>query len=128
MFHNIRKLFKRSEDFIPLPAGFDSKIFREVMERAITPEQQTKVLRTTYHLTRLWSGGNAAHIPQVVVMVEATYPHLEHMADLEIFSSEWLAELATVMQLTAASADVLVSQSEQFRQLLHEALANVRSD
>ena len=128
MFDNIRKLFKRSDDFIPLPAGFDSKIFRVVMERAITPEQQTKVLRTTYHLTRLWPGGNSARIPEIMVMVEATYPHLEHMADLEIFSSDWLAELATVMQLTTGSADGLVSQSEQFKQLLREALENVRSD
>ena len=98
------------------------------MVQAITPEQQTKVLRTTFHLTQLWKGGNSAHIPQVIVMVEATYPHLEHMADLEIFSSDWLAELATVLQLTADSADDLVSQSEQFKELLREALDNVKSD
>jgi len=128
MFDSIRKLFKRSDDFIPLPKGFDSKIFRQVMVQAITPEQQTKVLRTTFHLTQLWKGGNSAHIPQVIVMVEATYPHLEHMADLEIFSSDWLAELATVLQLTADSADDLVSQSEQFKELLREALDNVKSD
>jgi len=128
MFDNIRKLFKRNDDFIPLLAGFDSKIFREIMERAIPPEQQTKVLRTTYHLTQLWPGGNSARIPELMVMVEATYPHLEHMADLEIFSTNWLAELAIVMQLTTGSAGGLVGQSEQFKQLLREALDNVQPD
>jgi hypothetical protein len=128
MFDSIRKLFKRSDDFIPLPEGFDSEIFRQVMVRAISPEQQTKVLRTTYHLTQLWKYGNAAHIPQVIVKVKTNYPHLKRMADLEIFSSDWLAELATVMQLTADSADVQESQSEQFKQLLREALDNVKSD
>lgn len=98
------------------------------MVRAITPEQQTKVLRTTYHLTQLWPGGSSARIPQVIVMIEATYPHLEHMADLEIFSTDWLAELATVMQLTTGSTDGLAGQSEQFRQLLREALDNVKPD
>lgn len=128
MFDNFRKLFKHSDDFIPLPVGFDSKIFREVMVRAITPEQQTKVLRTTYHLTQLWPGGSSARIPQIIVMIEATYPHLEHMADLEIFSTDWLAELATVMQLTTGSTDGLAGQSKQFRQLLREALDNVKPD
>ncbi len=128
MFDNIRKLLKRNDEFIPLPLGLDSKIFNQVMVQAITPEQQTKVLRTAFHLTQLWKYGNTAHIPQVIVMVEATYPHLERMADLEIFGSDWLAELATVMQLTSDSADGLVSQSEQFEQLLREALDNVKSD
>ena len=98
------------------------------MEQAITPEQQTKVLRTAFHLTQLWKGGNTAHIPQVIVKVEATYPHLERMADLEIFGSDWLAELATVIQLTSDSADGLVSQLEQFEQILREALDNAKSD
>jgi len=98
------------------------------MERARSPEQQTKVLRTAYHLTQLWPGGDSARIPGVMVMVKATYPHLAHMADLEIFSTSWLAELAIVMQLTAGSADSLAGQSEQFKQLLREALDNVNSD
>lgn len=128
MFDNIRKLLKQSDKSIPLPAGFDPKIFSLVMERAISPEQQTKVLRTAYHLSQLWKGGDASHIPQVIVMVEATYPHLERMADLEIFGTDWLAELATVIQLTAGSADSLAGQSEQFKQLLWEALENVKSE
>jgi hypothetical protein len=128
MFDNIRKLLKRNDEFIPLPVGLDSKIFNQVMVQAITPEQQTKVLRTAFHLTQLWKGGNTAHIPQVIVKVEATYPHLERMADLEIFGSDWLAELATVIQLTSDSADGLVSQLEQFEQILREALDNAKSD
>jgi len=128
MFDNIRKLLKHNDEFIPLPVGYDSKVFNQVMEHAITPEQQTKVLRTTYHLTQLWRGGETAHIPQIIVMVDATYPHLELMADHEIFGTDWLAELAIVMQLTAGSADGLVGQSEQFKQLMREAYENVKSD
>jgi hypothetical protein len=128
MFDNIRKLFKRSDDFIPLPAGYDEKIFSLVMERAITPEQQTNVLRTAYHLSQLWSGGETANLLQIIVMVEPAYPHLARMADLEMFGTEWLAELAKVVELTTGSADNLVGQSEQFKQLLKEALDNVQSE
>lgn len=61
-------------------------------------------------------------------MVDAAYPHLEKMADLEIFGNEWLAELATVIKYTCGSADGLVGQSEQFKQLLRDAYENVNSD
>jgi len=128
MFDILRKLLKRNDDFIPLPAGYDEKIFRLVMERAITPEQQTNVLRTTYHLSRLWNGGETARLLQLIVMVEPAYPHLARMADLEMFDTEWLAELAIVIELTTGSADNLVGQSEQFKQLLREAYENVRTD
>lgn len=128
MFDNIRKLFRRGDDFIPLPPGFDPEIFREVMERAKTPQQQTRVLRTVYHLTRLWPAGKAVHIPRAMVMVNAAYPRLARMSNLEIFGTEWLAELAVVMQLTAGSTDGLASQPESFRQLLREALENLKPD
>lgn len=130
MFDNIKKLLKRNDEFIPLPVGFgfDPEIFSQVMERAITPEQQTRVLRTAYHLNQLWNGGDTENIPRIIVMVEAAYPHLERMADLEIFGTDWLAELAIVMRLTAGSADGLVGQSEQFKELLQEAFENVKSD
>jgi len=128
MFDNIRRLFKKGDEFIPLPVGIDTKVFNQVMVRAISPDQQTKVLRTAYHLTQLWNGGETAHIPQIIVMVNAAYPHLERMADCEIFDTDWLAELAIVMQLTAGSANGLVGQSEEFKQLLREALENVQPD
>ncbi len=124
----IRKFFGRSDELIPLPEGFDSKIFSQVMVRAKTPEQQTKVAHTAFYLARLWKDGNSAHIPQVMAMVEATYPHLERMADLEPLSSDWLAELATAMQLTAESADDLVRETEEIDQLLRAALDNSKSD
>lgn len=128
MFDNLRKFFKRKEDFIPLSLDCDPEVFNVVMTRAITPEQQTGVLRTAYHLTRLWSGGETAHIPRFIVTVNATYPHLERMADLEIFGDEWLAELAVVIKLTSGSANGLVGQSEQLKQLLREAYENVKAD
>ena len=128
MFNNIKKLFRRNNEFIPLPLGYDPQVFNLVMTRAISTEQQTKVLRTAYHLTRLWGGGETAHIPQIIVTLESNYPHLERMADLEMFGDAWLAELATIMKLTSGSADGLAGQSEQFRQLLHEAYENVKSD
>jgi hypothetical protein len=117
MFNNIKKLFRRNNEFIPLPVGYDPQVFNLVMTRAISPEQQTRVLRTAYHLTQLWNSNETARIP-----------HLERMADLEMFVDEWLAELATIMKLTSGSADGLVSQSEHFRQLLREAYENVKSD
>lgn len=128
MFAALRKLFKRNDDFIPLPPGYDPEVFNSVLARAISPEQQTRVLRTAYHLTQLWNGEKTAHIPRIIVMVEASYPHLERMSDLEIFSDEWLAELAIVIKYTTGSADGLVGQSEQFKQLLREAYENVKSD
>ena len=128
MFDNLRKLLKRKDDFIPLPVGYDEKIFRLVMERAITQEQQTNVLRTTYHLSRLWNGGETAKVLELIVIVEPAYPHLARMADLEMFGTEWLAELAKVIELTTGSADNLVGQSEQFKQLLREAYDNVKAD
>lgn len=126
MFDHIRKLFHRGDEFIPLPPGFDPEIFREVMGRAKTPQQQTRVLRTVYHLTRLWPAGEAAHIPRAMIMLDAAYPRLARMSNLEMFGSEWLAELAAVMQLTAGSADGLASQPESFRQLLRAALENLK--
>jgi hypothetical protein len=128
MFNNIKKLFRRNNEFIPLPLGYDPQVFNLVMTRAISPEQQTRVLRTAYYLTRLWNGGETARIPRIIVTVEVNYPHLERMADLEMFGDEWLAELAIVIKLTSGSADGLVSQSEQFRQLLREAYENVKPD
>ena len=129
MFDSFRKLFRRNHDeFIPLPPGFDPRVFNSIMARAITPDQQTKVLRTAYHLTQLWNSEKTAHIPRIIVMVEAAYPHLERMADLEIFGNEWLAELSIVIRYTTGSADGLIGQSEQFKQLLHEAYENVKGD
>ena len=128
MFINIKKLFRRNNEFIPLPAGYDPQVFNLVMTRAISPEQQTRVLRSAYHLTQLWNSNETARIPQIIVTVEVNYPHLERMADLEMFGDEWLAELATIMKLTSGSADGLVSQSEHFRQLLREAYENVKPD
>jgi hypothetical protein len=128
MFNNIKKLFRRNNEFIPLPLGYDPQVFNLVMTRAISPEQQTRVLRTAYHLTQLWNGGETARIPRIIVTVEVNYPHLERMADLEMFGDEWLAELATIMKLTSGSADGFVSQSEHFRQLLREAYENVKPD
>jgi len=124
----IRKFFGHSDELIPLPEGFDSQIFSQVMVRAKTPEQRTKVAQTAFYLARLWKDGESAHIPQVMVMVEATYPHLEQMANLEPLSSDWLTELATVMQLTADSADDLVRETEEINQLLQAALDKPKSD
>jgi hypothetical protein len=128
MFENLRKLLRRDNDFIPLPPEYDPKVFNVIMSRAISSEQQTKVMRTAYHLTRLWGGGETAHIPQIIVMVDANYPHLARMADLEIFGDQWLAELAIVMKLTSGSADGLAGQPEHFRQLLRHAYENMKSD
>ena len=71
------------------------------MTRISIPEQQTRIIRTAYQLTQLWQYGDLSHIPHVMIMFEATYPHLERMADLEIYSSGWLTELIAAMQLTA---------------------------
>lgn len=128
MFDNIKKLFKRDNEVIPLPEGYDSEIFTQVMERAITPEQQSSVLRTTYHLSRLWNGVDTGQIPAAITMVDANYPHLERMAALEIFSQEWLSELKTVLQITANAADVLVYLPKNFRTMLLDALDNLEPD
>lgn len=128
MFDNLKKLFKRNDGFIPLPEGYDSEIFNQVLARSISPEQQTAVLRTSYHLTQLWRGGDTAEIPRAITMVDAAYPHLERMADLELFSPEWMAELKTAIQITADSAEVLLYYPKQFRQLLHDALDNLEPD
>ena len=126
MFENFRKLLRHNDESIPLPPGFDSSVFNHVISRAISSEQQTKVLRTTYHLSQLWQGSKTSEITEIIVMVDATYPHLERMADLEIFGDNWLAELATVVKITMGSADNLVGQSEQFKQLLKDAMENVK--
>ena len=128
MFENIKKLIRQSGDYIPLPEGYDPEIFKLVMERAILQEQQTCVLRTSYHLSQLWRGEENRRILHVILMVEPAYPHLARMADLEIFGDEWLAELATVVNLTMGSVDNLVGQSEQFKQLLREAFDNMKPD
>ena len=108
--------------------GYDAEIFRLVMERAITQEQQTNVLRTSYHLSQLWQGEENRRILHVILMVEPAYPHLATMANLEIFGDNWLAELATVVKLTMGSVDNLVGPSEQFKTLLQEAFDNMHPD
>ena len=110
---SIRKLFNRND-----ADRFGMKVFSQVVACAKTPEQQDKVLCTVSHLARLWKEGDAVRIPQVMAMVEETYPHLERMADLETHSAEWLSELAAATQITADSADGTVRQTEKFDQLL----------
>lgn len=34
-----------------------------------------------------------------MLMIDATYPHLEKMADLDISSADWLAELTKAMEI-----------------------------
>ncbi len=111
--NRIRKLFNRND-----ADRFGMKVFSQVVACAKTPEQQDKVLCTISHLVRLWKEGDAARIPQVMAMVEETYPYLERMADLEIHSTEWLAELAAATQITADSAEGTVQPTEKFDQLL----------
>ena len=124
----IRRLFGRSNDLIALPEGFDSQIFSQVIVRAETPEQKTKVMHTAFQLAQLWKDGNQAHVPRVMVMIDATYPHLERMADLEAYGSDWLSELAAAMQVTADSADDLVRQSEEIDRLLRDSLDKEKPD
>jgi hypothetical protein len=109
----IRRLFRHNQ-----ADRFGVQTFSQIVACSKTPEQQDKVLRTVFHLTRLWKDGDAVHIPQVMAMVEGTYPHLERMADLEIHSAQWLAELAAATQITADSASGTVQQSEKIDQLL----------
>ena len=71
------------------------------MQRVSIPERQTRIIRTTFQLAELWQYGDLSHIPRVMIMFEATYPHLERMADLEIYSSTWLFELIAALQITA---------------------------
>ena len=124
----IRRLFGRSDDLIPLPEGFDSQIFGEVIVRAETPEQKTKVMHTAFQLAQLWKDSNQAHLPRVMVMIDATYRHLERMADLEAYGPAWLAELAAAIQVTADSADDLVRQSADIDRLLRNALEKAKPD
>jgi len=128
MFENIKKLLKRDDGIIPLPAGYDSEIFNQVLMRSISSEQQTAVLRTSYHLSQLWCAGDTEEIPRAITMVDAAYPHLERMADLVLFSEEWLDELNTVIQITSNSAEVSLYYPEQFKQLLHDALENLQPE
>ena len=109
----IRKLFNRND-----ADRFGMKVFSQVVACAKTPEQQDKVLCTISHLARLWKEGDAVRIPQIMAMVEDTYPHLERMADLEIHSAEWLVELAAATQITADSADDTVQPTGELDQLL----------
>jgi len=109
----IRKLFNRND-----ADRFGMQVFSQIVASAKTPEQQDKVLCTVSHLARLWKEGDSVRIPQVMAMVEETYPHLERMADLEIHSAGWLVELAAATQITADSADGTVQQTEKFDQLL----------
>lgn len=126
MFENFKKLLGRRGQSIPLPAGYDQKIFDLVMERSISQEQQANVLRTTYHLSQLWNGRETAGILEVIAVNEPTYPHLARMADLEMFGEEWLAELAKVVEMTTGAADNLVGQSDHFKQLLRDAYENIK--
>lgn len=53
-------------------------------------------------------------------MFEATYPHLERMADLEIYSSGWLAELIAALQLTAKFTGNQVQLAEEIERLMRD--------
>lgn len=122
IIESIRLLFShRKDDLIPLPAGYDSQIYSEVMMRIAAPEQQSKVMRAAFQLAQLWQYGDLAHIPRVMVMVEATYPHLERMADLEVYTTDWLSELTAAMQLTAEFTGNHDQLSEEIDRLLHDA-------
>lgn len=68
------------------------------------------------------------HIPRIMVMIEATYPHLERMADLEPHSVDWLAELSEALRVTTDSADDLAREKEEVAQVLQDALDKAKSD
>lgn len=120
IIESIRLLFgRRSDDLIPLPEGYDSQIYSEIMSRISIPEQQTRLIRATFQLAQLWQSGDLSRIPRVIIMFESTYPHLERMADLEIYSSGWLAELIVALQLTAKFTGNQPQLAEEIERLMH---------
>ena len=119
---SIRLLFgRRRDDLIPLPAGYDAQIYNAVMLRIAVPERQTRVMRAAFQLAQLWQYGDLSHIPRVMIMIEATYPYLERMADLDVYSPDWLAELIAAMQLTAKYTGNQDQLSEEIDRLLRDA-------
>ena len=119
---SIRLLFsRRREELIPLPPGFDEQIYSEVMTRVSLPEQQTRIIRSAFLLANLWQYGELSRIPHVMIMFEATYPHLERMSDLEIYSSGWLAELIAALQLTARFTGKQSQLAEEIERLMRDA-------
>lgn len=122
IIESIRLLFGRHKDnLIPLPPGYDAQIYTDVMTRVSGPEQQTRLIRATFQLAQLWQYGELSHIPRIMVMFEATYPHLERMADLEIYSSDWLIELIAALQLTAKFTGNQSQLAEEIDRLMRDA-------
>lgn len=122
LIESIRLLFGRQrDDLIPLPPGYDTQIYNEVMSRISIPEQQTRIIRAAFQLEQLWQYGDLSHIPRVIIMFEETYPHLERMSDLEIYSSKWLTELIAALQLTAKITGNQVQLAEEIERLMHDA-------
>ena len=54
-------------------------------------------------------------------------PYFEKMADLESFSTDWLAELTTATQLTADSVPDLVVEEDELDRLIDDALGKENS-
>ena len=122
IIESIRLLFgQRREELIPLPPGYDAEIYTEVMSRVTLPERQTRLIRASFQLAQLWQHGELSHIPRVMIMFEATYPHLERMADLEIYSSDWLTELIAALQLTAKLTGNQSQLTDEIGRLMQDA-------
>lgn len=122
IIESIRILFgRRREELIPLPTGFDEQIYSEVMTRVSLPVQQTRIIHSAFQLVKLWQYGELSHIPRVMVMFEETYPHLERMAGLEIYSSGWLTELIAALQLTAGFTGNQSQLAEEIERLMRDA-------
>ena len=71
-----------------------------ILARARDAEQVEKVTIAAQQIEQIWTGENR-NLLKAMLMIDATYPHLEKMADLAPMSAEWMSEWSKAMEVAS---------------------------
>ena len=91
----------------------DTRNTANILARARDSVQVKKVTTAVHQIEQIWTKEEERNLIKIMLMIDATYPHFEKMADLDVLSEDWLSELIKAMEIATEGADQLLKEQEE---------------
>jgi len=91
-----------------------------ILARARDSTQVEKVTAAVQQIEQIWANEEQRNLVKTMLMIDATYPHFERMADLRPLSAPWIAEWTKAMEVANEGADKLLNEQKALSRILDE--------
>ncbi len=98
----------------------DTSNTANILSRARDSVQAEKVTTAVQQIEQISTKEEERNIIRIMLMIDATYPHFENMADLDTLSADWLVEFTKAMKIATEGADQLLKRQEEVSRMLDE--------